>query len=235
METEKRGLKSMPEAMGFFKSLADIDTESPEFKAFLAKLPDKLPEPEIKTPTDQDFWNACDIPTRFRREFASLEAPGYWMDKFTLLKEKIFSKAGFCLVIRGPRGTGKTQLAIEALKYGYQFKGMQCKITSARDIQLETIASFKKENESDKDVLNRFIWVDLLLIDEFDWQPEDRAHYFNNNMFHLLDKRYQWCKSTILTSNATIEEFEKNTDPGILSRMNEAGGRIDCDGWKSFR
>ena len=225
----------MPEAMGFFKSLADIDAESPEFKAFLAKLPDKLPEPEIKTPTDQDFWNACDIPTRFRREFASLEAPNYWMDKFTLLKEKIFSKAGFCLVIRGPRGTGKTQLGIEALKYAYCEKGKKVMMTSALDIHLAITASFKDTKKTVEDVLNDFTRPGLLLIDEFDWKPEERGNYRNSNLFYIIDKRYQWNKSTILTSNATSEEFENNTDPGILSRMNEAGGRIDCDGWKCYR
>jgi DNA replication protein DnaC len=211
-------------------------SEEFKFNFDIKRFTDKRPEP--KTPTDEEFWKKCEIPTRFRKTDKDLKvAPSMgleWMDKLKVIQNLIDNEKGFTLAIRGPRGTGKTQMAIEALKYGYR-RGVRSRMTSARDIQLATTASFKSSEISDRDVLESFIWVPLLLIDEFDWQPDNRSHYYNSNLFYILDKRYSWCKSTILTSNATIEQFQQQTDPGILSRMAESGGRIDCDGWCDYR
>ena len=215
-------------------ALCFLDTESEEWKQAYASLPDEPPEAEKPVPTDDEFWERCKIPNRFRREEAALRRFPEWSSKLILIQDKIVSEAGFCIAIRGPRGTGKTQLAIEAMKFAYK-RGIHSRMTSARDIQLATTDSFKRQDVSDLDILESFIKVPLLLIDEFDWRPGDKAHYYNSNLFYILDKRYSWMKSTILTSNATKEEFLANVDPGILSRMAESGGRIDCDGWNDYR
>ena len=214
-----------------------FDPENPLNQQILASLPDKVeqPKPEKKKPTVQEFWKLSEIPTRFTRSDLDLEMRGAWNEKLNLIRPKLHSEPGMILAIRGPRGTGKTQLAVELLKYASTVLGLTTRFTSARDIQLVTTSSFKDDRVTDLQILRAFIAVDVLLIDEYDWQPNDRAHYFNTNLFYILDKRYAWCRSTILTSNATIEQFQQQTDPGILSRMNESGGRIDCDDWQDQR
>lgn len=212
-----------------------FDPDSQAHKEMLAKLPDERPVEPPKIRTEDEFWQECEIPLRFRRAESSLVRFDGWLAIDTSLKDKIERVAGFCVVLRGCRGTGKTQLAVEALKYGFIKKRWDVAMTSARDIQLATTASFKKDTLTDREVLDSFIRPDLLLIDEFDWQPDDQKHYFNQNLFYILDKRYQWMKSTILTSNKSMDDFEKTTDPGILSRMNEGGGCFSTDGFENFR
>lgn len=212
-----------------------FDPDNPKNQEILKNLPDKIEvqPPEKKKPTVQEFWKLSEIPTRFRR--SDLEMRGVWNEKLNMMIPKLRSEPGFILAIRGPRGTGKTQLAVELLRHASTVLGLKTRFTSARDIQLATTSSFKSQDVTDLQILQALISVDVLLVDEFDWQPLDKTHYFNTNLFYILDKRYAWCRSTILTSNATIEQFQQQTDPGILSRMNESGGRIDCDDWQDQR
>lgn len=221
----------------FFKDFKGsiFDPDSQAHKEIMAKLPDERPVEPPEMRTEDEFWQECEIPLRFRRAESSLKRFDGWSAINTTLRNKIDHTPGFCIVLRGERGTGKTQLAVEALKYGFIAFGLRVKMTSARDIQLATTASFKKDTLTDREVLDSFIKPDLLLIDEFDWQPTDKEHYFNQNLFYILDKRYQWMKSTILTSNKSTADFEKTTDPGILSRMNEGGGCFSTDGFENFR
>lgn len=214
-----------------------FDPNSEIHKRMMASLPDHTeePHPEKPKPTLQEFWRGSDVPTRFRRDAYSLSQFGQWNDKLNALKDKLKTEPGMICVLRGPRGTGKTQLAVELLKHAACELGLSTLFTSARDIQLITTSSFKDKEVTDMSVLHEFIKPKVLLIDEFDWQPLDKAHYFNSNLFYILDKRYAWCRSTILTSNATVEEFNSRVDPGILSRMTESGGRIDCDNWANQR
>jgi DNA replication protein DnaC len=102
----------------------------------------------------------------------------------------------------------------------------------AMDFFLEVRASFRKDGATELEVLQKFVRPRVLVVDALEEPAE--TPFEDRLLAHLLDRRYDDCKDTILISNQTPEDFDRAVGPSVVSRLNETGGKIVCN-WGSFR
>lgn len=136
------------------------------------------------------------------------------------------------VVLAGPRGTGKTQMAVEIVRelkaeYGHYIScpGFGVWLRDGIDGQHNEIAKFRKLATTQT----------LILDDLQELRPPCRgSQYEESALTYALNERYANCRTTILITNLTIEAFKKAVTPLIASRIEEDGVYISCN-WKSFR
>lgn len=140
---------------------------------------------------------------------------------------------GSTVLLAGPCGTGKTQLAVNAI--GHACRRLQ-KARYARlyDIMLELRGAMNSDrggvNESE--ILGRYSAFDLLVIDEL--QERTGSDYESLMLGLLLDRRYFEARTTILITNLETGPALELLGPRIVSRMREDGAVVLCN-WPSFR
>jgi DNA replication protein DnaC len=151
---------------------------------------------------------------------------------------------GRIVALLGPRGTGKTQAAQNAigatLNTIHGFDGRLFKATprytSAAKI-FRAIRDAQKRGRDD-DGLNEaqtvasFVNPPILVIDEAHERGE--TDFENRTLNEIIDDRYAARRTTILISNLSRAEFAKSIGPSIVSRIHECGETIECN-WPSFR
>lgn len=154
--------------------------------------------------------------------------------QWTAALDKIKSLAGkgFICALIGKRGTGKTQIAVEAIRHVAN-DGRRAKYFTAMDFFLSVKSSFRKDAEkTEQEILSTFYAPRLLVLDEM--QERGETEWEDRLLTHLIDRRYADMKDTLLLSNLTEEEFKKSVGPSIISRLIETGGIIECN-WTNFR
>ena len=148
--------------------------------------------------------------------------------------------AGSSVVLVGPRGTGKTQLATYlGLVMAHVHNPTQKYSTLAGLLQDEK-DSWNRPPELDglnrpTSPLKKAKEVGLLVLDEVqeiagtDWEMAQ--------FVRLFDERYGAMKRTILISNQTPEALKEFVGPSVWSRITETGLLVLCggEGWTSFR
>lgn len=168
------------------------------------------------------------IPLRHSRleKFSGVE----WNARLDQLTGKIGT--GFILALIGSRGTGKTQMAAELIHRSISKlrRGEYC---LAMDFFLKVKATFGRDTEEEEgDVINRYCRPKLLVIDEI--QERAESQWEDRLMTHLINKRYNAMKDTLLISNLTKTEFVESVGSSVASRLVETGGICTCN-WESFR
>ncbi len=137
---------------------------------------------------------------------------------------------GSLVALVGPRGTGKTQMAVVTCKQSCDVQ-RSALYTTAMDIFVAIKASYKPDGD-ERSALAQFERPSLLVIDEAHVRGE--TEWENNLLTHLIDSRYRVVKDTIIISNQTHDKFRASIGPSIYSRLIETGGVLECD-WPSFR
>lgn len=179
---------------------------------------------------NNDLYRAAGVPERhksFRPEQSTSEE---WTAVYNSLKERI--NDGILSAITGERGCGKTQLG--ACLIGHCAFNLQksCMYQKSADIFLRIREGMKIEGDSEKAAIAEFVKPFLLVIDAFEVRSESQ---FENRMLdHIIDKRYDGQKSTIILSNDTVDNLRTVLGSSICDRMRETGGIIWMT-WKSFR
>ena len=181
-----------------------------------------------------------------------------WNAAFKKISNRLTQSPDTMLALLGSRGTGKTQMAIELIRFMvrheveaavnspqnlerwawfggrvHQGKGL-AHYSTTTDFFLQLKATYKQDaKEREDDVLGRFAAVDLLILDEV---HDRRESDWENSMFtYLIDRRYQSAsKQTIFIANQTPQIFEASVGASIADRILECGGVMDCN-WSSFR
>ena len=150
------------------------------------------------------------------------------------------TKPGSNLILVGPRGTGKTQIATEfglRMSRGPLLGKMGQRYTTLSGLLQEEKDSWNRPPELD--ALNRptsplkkakDVW--LLVLDEI--QEVAGTEWEMSQFVRLFDERYGSMKSTILISNLMPDAMQKFVGPSIWSRITETGMLLSCD-WTSFR
>lgn len=153
-----------------------------------------------------------------------------WNKAYATVCSRIGS--GTILMLCGTRGSGKTQIAIEALRHGAKC-GKTLRYTSAMDFFMALKDSYRRDSrKSEYDVLAEHVKPSVLVIDEIGKRSD--SDWENSLLFHLLDKRYCALKDTILISNQERGDALNGLGASLVSRIQETGGVIECS-WKSFR
>jgi DNA replication protein DnaC len=144
-----------------------------------------------------------------------------------------------CALI-GPRGTGKTQLAvhlmyerIKALATADPGEAKWPLYTRITDFFCAIRGTYHADSpETETQVARRYDLPQLLIIDELHERAESEFEVRALN--NLIDKRYAAKVDTILISNQNKEELSASLGPSIISRLQETGQLFTCD-WASFR
>ena len=136
------------------------------------------------------------------------------------------------MIMVGGVGTGKTLLAsamLDSLVDDYD-----CGIIKTIDLIRKLKSTWAKDSEeTEEDILSRYINTELLIIDEVGSQfGSDTEKLF---IFAIIDGRYQDMKPTILISNLDIEGIKESIGERCVDRLREGGGSMIAFDWKSSR
>ena len=140
---------------------------------------------------------------------------------------------GRCLVFFGEKGTGKTHLACGIVRHVVEKGGTAMYETVAGAVGRIRSTYSKGSSETERDVLDLFSRVDLLVLDEVGRQS-DSAHD-REMLFRILDLRYADLKPTVLASNLERKALYEFLGQALCDRLLEAGGRFLNFDWASQR
>lgn len=218
--------------MGNLGSTLPFDLNSAYEKKRLERLAEE--EKEKKRREEIEFGQYChrlwvnsNVPARHSN--FSIPESGPWSDAFASINSKVGS--GILFVIMGLRGTGKTQLGTSLIKDACA-KGLKAKYTKAIDVFIDLRGSFRKDGQSESDVIDRYIEPSLLVVDALEERGE--TTFEDRLLNHIIDKRYDAMYDTVLITNQNTEKFQESVGPSIVSRIHETGDKLVCD-WQSFR
>lgn len=158
-----------------------------------------------------------------------------WYRQYASVLAKI--RKGTTVALLGPRGTGKTQAAVEVIRRvcadSTPEKPRSTLYTTAAEIFQFIRSSYGPERRITEQVaISRFITPGLLVIDEL---QEAKGSDFEKQMLTLImDKRYGFMRGTIFIANLEPKAFFANVGSSIQDRMDEGGGHLVFK-WQSFR
>ncbi len=141
---------------------------------------------------------------------------------------------GRCAVFLGLPGTGKTHLAVGI--------GQQIMRRDNRSVYFTTVMRAirrirdtwsRKSEESESSAIAALTYPDLLILDEVGVQSGSESE--KNQLFDVLNERYEKHKPTLLLSNLTLPEVKAFLGERVFDRLKEDGGEIIPFTWKSHR
>ncbi len=133
---------------------------------------------------------------------------------------EIFVKGWY---FHGPPGSGKTMLScllLNEIIFRYQFNVGYVKI--ARDFLNQIRSSYNQESSAygkGDDIIKQFYEIDILVLDDFGVQQD--TDWEKRMLYDLIDTRYEYAKTTIITSNLEPEGLRSLFNGRILSRIKE--------------
>ena len=139
------------------------------------------------------------------------------------------------LVVLGPPGVGKSMLvtivACKAVREGFSLK-----YKTSHDIALELKESKTSNNLSG--YIKKLYTCDVLVIEDATFTTFNLKT--SQAFFSIMDKRYQGCKSTVITSNGSISEWaakfpDISMSSAILGRFYENSILVNMNGAVDFR
>ncbi|MDO5564531.1 MAG: ATP-binding protein [Eubacteriales bacterium] len=136
----------------------------------------------------------------------------YIVDFIRTTNEKLkkIDKEAFNLYLAGDVGTGKTFLSKVFLR-----KALENNIQSIF-ITINDLVNIFFDKEKEQKLL-KICKTQFLIID--DLGTESTSFYSNSNLFSIIDKRLNYKKSTIITSNLSYEDLETYYSERIASRI----------------
>lgn len=152
-----------------------------------------------------------------------------WNTSLADIKNRI--GGGALIVITGERGRGKTQLAVEAIRITTA-GGWSARYAKVMDIFLAIRATYEEKGETEMSAIQQFLTPNLLVIDEMEERKE--TSFEDKLLTHIIDKRYDSLRDTILISHLPLERIADSVGLSIAGRLQETGCVIVCD-WPSFR
>ncbi len=176
----------------------------------------------------EELMGLAEIPKR-HLNCKVLEEPAW-----TSARNKIVTLlgSGFICALCGEQGRGKTQMGVEVIRANAA-KKHGSRFASAMDFFIALKRSYDPDEvSSENGVISKFAKPRLLVLDEMDERAE--TEWENRLLFHLINKRYNEMRDTILISRRTPEQFLTSIGKSIVSRIQETGGVINAD-WPSFR
>lgn len=169
-------------------------------------------------------------------------------------KLSALSGRGCLMILVGPKGTGKTQIAtnqacdiISEVRRGIAGQWIDRRYHPAHDVPEDTWprytkacavfedlrASFQEDqSDSEKRIMASYRKPCLLIVDEA--QERGNTDFEDRTLNRIVDDRYAQMLDTILIANLRREDLVNELGTSIISRMHESGEVFECN-WKSFR
>lgn len=128
---------------------------------------------------------------------------------------KYFNKAkrGLYLHSKTP-GSGKTMLSLIIGNEVMRIHEKTVKYTTVTDLMETLKSNFNNKTASNKDILDSFSEIDLLILDDIGQESirvkKDSVSWAEEMLFNILDKRQDFNKPTIFTSNLPINDLPYN-------------------------
>ena len=128
-----------------------------------------------------------------------------------------FSKKSPNLIMMGNTGLGKTHLSLAIASeiigkgYGVIYVSAPNMVTKLEKEKFQNYSHNSEESEK------HFINCDLLIIDDL---GTEYANTFSNSaIYNIINSRIMMTKPTIISTNLTMKELEKNYSPRMVSRV----------------
>lgn len=165
----------------------------------------------------------------------SLSKHAKWLTQYKQAMHMLSNNGVVALL--GPRGTGKTQLAVEIIRRfcanSMPDKPMSCVYTVADELFPHIRSSYDSAGKlTEHAAVAKYFRPKLLVIDEL--QEIKGSGFELQKLTLIVDKRYGALKPTILIANLEPKEFYDRVGSSIQSRMDEGGGHLEFL-WPSFR
>lgn len=143
-------------------------------------------------------------------------------------------KVGSSLILCGGVGTGKTHLACTISHECCARYGHKSMYRTTYDLVLEIKESWGRGSErTESQVYRDFLEPDILILDEVGVQFGSDSESII--IFHVINKRYNAMKSTIVISNLNIEGVKEYLGDRVVDRLREGGGQQLPFNWSSER
>lgn len=199
------------------------------FQKILARLKSSEGAEEFSTRLGNAtlLLRAAHLPERHKE--TKVDAVPGWTDALDKLTGKMGT--GFLCALTGPRGTGKTQLAVRLIKAFCLQEQKSAAYFKTVELFMDVRETYNGER-SEKKAIEKYVHPSLLVLDEAHERGE--TAFEDRLLTYVIDKRYDAMKDTVLISNMTKDDFLASVGSSISSRIQEAGGIIVCD-WASFR
>jgi len=171
------------------------------------------------------LYDMANIPLRNKKFKPTNDSINERWDKlYENIKVNINLAPIVCLV--GDRGQGKTQLGCSLIGYCCTVLNKSAYYTKAFDIFLETRAGMKgQDGKTELSAIEFFINPFLLVIDAFEVRGD--TEYENRVLDHIIDKRYDKIKATIIIANDKKDAVKVALGKSIMSRVDQNGGIVE--------
>jgi DNA replication protein DnaC len=122
------------------------------------------------------------------------------------------------ILLMGSPGTGKTHLAVAAIKALMQQKGASCLFYDFGDLLKALRNSYAKDTEfSELEVLQPVLNVEVFLLDELG--ARKISSWVQDTLAHILNYRYNEKLMTIITSNWVDKEIDNQGEETLDKRI----------------
>lgn len=171
----------------------------------------------------EGIWERANVPARHAQaKFDATRNVQATRARDTMLRAGFRCGAVWALV--GPRGTGKTQAAVEVMREAAR-QAFGVYYTTAWAAFAAMKLAFDDGGDGGVARLTR---VPLLVIDEAHVRME--SAWEERVLTNLVDERYANLRTTVLVTNQQPEEAARTLGPSISDRAAEAGGILLVDG-----
>lgn len=148
---------------------------------------------------------------------------------------------GTGLYIEGTNGTGKTHLAAAIAMQLITERRIPVICKTSGDLLLDIKGAYDSEGATEKQVLDVYKRVDLLIVD--DLGKEQCTDWSISTLYSILNDRYEEMRPTIITTNYSGEDLVRALTPrgydnlkvqAIISRLREVS-QVMTMAWADYR